>query len=237
MNANHQTSNNDLIRLRSMSSFWGDIFTGTKAQLNAIGFGVGCLFPGEPHAKKRSCKLPIAHGYAKVRVSVSWRVKSPPGTPFEDVVFDVDAYHLASDSRREQKPIAFAPGVTLQKCWQGKTYVGTAQALLLAGLIQERQLPGMPGCGKCTTTFDANGNVFTRGSENWGQPGFTVVRKYNKKISVYCIASEADQEAGKELDRQKENAYEWACLEAKRKAQASQSAPRPRPALRLVWSV
>lgn len=86
------------------------------------------------------------------------------------------------------------------------------------------------------TTFDADGKMFKRGSADWCQAGFTVVKKYGKKISVYVIASEVDQEAGKVLDRQKQNAYELACLEAKRKAQASRIAPRPRPALRLVWS-
>ena len=237
MNTSHKSFNSDMIRLRSMSGYWGDVFTGTKAQLNAIGFGVGCLFPGEPHANKKSCKLPPTHGYAKVRVGASWRVKCKPETPFEDRIFDVDAHHLAHDLRRDERPISFAPGVTLRKCWQGKTYVGTAQALLLAGLIEERQLPGMPGCGKCTTTFDTDGNIFTRGSTHWFQPGFKIVKKHGKKISVFCIASDVEQEAGKELDRQKQNAYEWACLEAKRKAQDSQSAPRPRPALRLVWSV
>ncbi len=235
MNTNHQAINNDLIRLRRMSSFRGDIYTGTKAQLNAIGFGVGCLFPGEPHANKKSCNLPLAHGYALVRVHVSWWVKSKPDTPFEELVFDVDACHLAKDSRQEKR-ISFAPGVTLQKCWQGKTYVGTAQALLLAGLIEERQLPGMPGCGKCTTTFDTNGNIFPRGSGNWSQPGFKVVRKYGKKISVYCIGSYAEQEAGKDRDKQKQSDYELACLEAKHAREIRQNAPRPRPNLRLVWS-
>ena len=60
MNANHQT--NDFIRLRTMSCFWGDIFTGTKAQLNAIGFGVGCAFPGEPGGGKLKCKISRSHG-------------------------------------------------------------------------------------------------------------------------------------------------------------------------------
>jgi hypothetical protein len=237
MNANHQTINRDLIQLRSMSDSWGDVFTGTKAQLNAVGFGVGCLFPGEPRANKKSCKLPIAHGYAEVCVHVPCGVKSPPDAPFQELVFYVTAHYLTSDSIRREKRISFAPGVFLQKDWQGETYVGTAQALLLAGLIEERQLPGMPGCGKCTTTFDANGDICSRGRSGLYRPsGSKVVRKYGKKISVFCIASATDQEVGKDRERQKWEAYLVACLDAKCKALALQSAPRQRPALRLVWS-
>lgn len=236
MSANHQTYENDLIRLRRMSAFWGDSFTGTKAQLNAVGFGVGCAFPGEPGAAKKNCRLPLAHGYARVRVGVSWRDKQQPGTPFDEIIFEVDAYHLANDLRHQENPISFAPGVTVKKFCMGDTYVGTAQALLLAGLIEDRQLPGAPGCGKCTTTFDTKGGIFGRSTTNWCQPGFKIVSKYGKKISVYCIASAAEQELRKERDKQIEKAYVWACLEAKRAKQLHQSSPRPRPALRLVWS-
>jgi hypothetical protein len=236
MSANHQTNENDLIRLRRMSAFWGDSFTGTKAQLNAVGFGVGCAFPGEPGAAKKNCRLPLAHGYARISVRVSWWDKPQPGTPFDEIIFEVDAYHLTYDLRHKERPIPFAPGVTVQKCWVGETYVGTAQALLLAGLIEERQLPGMPGCGKCTTTFDTNGSIFTIGSTDWCQPGFKIVKKYGKKISVFCIGSDAQQEMGKERDKHRQDAYELACLEAKREKQLHQSSLRPRPALRLVWS-
>jgi len=239
MSINHQTINNDLIRLRRASAFWGDVFTGTKAQLNAIGFGVGCLFPGEPHANKKSCGLPLAHGYALVRVRASWWVKPPPGTPFEEVVFDVDACHLASDPRHIEGPIQFAPGVILKGgIYSCDHYYGEARALIHAGIIEERQLPGMPGCGKCTTTFDADGKILLRGGGvDWHQPGFKIVRKYGKKICVACVVSPEEEARRDALRTQKQNAYELACLEAKRAKQLRQNSTRPRPALRLVWSV
>ena len=230
MTANHQT--NDCIRLRTGSYFWGDIFTGTKAQLNAIGFGVGCLFPGEPKANKKECSLPLAYGYEKVKVIVPWGRRGEAEKPFEERTFEVLAHHLETDSRWDEQHIQFAPGVVLK----GGHYYGEARALILAGIIHEHQLPGMPGCGKCTTTFDAEGRIFKRGSGYWQQPGFKIVRKYGKKICVFCVVS-AEEKALREFrSKQRQNAYELACLEAKRKAQACQSAPRPRPALRLVWS-
>lgn len=235
MNANHQT--NDFIRLRKMSCFWGDIFTGTKAQLNAIGFGVDCAFPGEPHAAKKQCKLPATHGYKRVDVRIDWLRRLESDKPFDERNFEVWAHHLETERETREKPIQFAPGVVLKGgVYSEDHYIGTAQSLIQAGVIEERQLPGMPGCGKCTTTFDADGSIFKRGSVDWHQPGFKVVKKYGKKIVVICIASTEEQERRVFRRRQGEAAYELACLEAKRKAQACQSAPRPRPALRLVWS-
>lgn len=236
MNASHQA--NDLIRLRTMSSFWGDIFSGTKAQLNEIGFGAGCLFPGEPLAAKRTCRLPLAHGYARVEVRLGWMEGPQSEKPFEARIFSVDASHLADDSERKRRSVPFAPGVTVTENRLTDTYTGTAQALILAGLIEERQLPGMPGCGRCTTTFDACGNIFERKSHpDWRQEGFKTVRKYGKKITVHCVVSIAIHELRKKQFDQKQSAYELACMEAKHAKQVQQNTPRPRPNLRLVWSV
>ncbi len=235
MTSIHKTD--DFGKLRTLSSFWGDRFTGTKAQLNAIGFGVGCLFPGEPKANKKKCRLPPAHGYQRVNVEFEWTKRLQSDTPLDERTFDVCAYHLDSHKDRREKPTRFATGVTLREERWGDTYVGTAHALILAGVIEERQLPGMPGCGKCTSTFDAQGQLFTRGSADWHQPEFKVVRKYGKKISVYCIVSEEVHAQRSERDMQKESAHKLACMEAKRQNLVNRSTPKPRPNLRLVWSV
>lgn len=232
MSTDRQANNKDLIRLRSMSSFWGDIFTGTKAQLNAIGFGVGCLFPGEPRANKRICKLPLAHGYAKVQVRVNWMLRNEVEMPFEQRTFEVIAQHLEHDPRFERKYTHIAPGVVLR----GSSYYGEAQALIHAGIIHEQQLPGMPGCGKCTTTFDLEGNVFRRTSGYWQQPGFKVVSKYGKKISVFCVPTDEERATKKLHFFHQQEAFEKACMDAKRAKQKRENDPRPRPNLRLVWS-
>jgi hypothetical protein len=238
MNANHQT--NDFMRLRKMSCYWGDIFTGTKAQLNAIGFGVGCAFPGEPGAGKLRCKITRSHGYALVDVRIDWcltpttrALRREPEKPFEERTFEVWAHHLEKDSRVDAQRIDVAPGVVLKDAH----YYGDARDLIRAGIIHEYQLPGMPGCGKCTTTFDAEGLVLKRSAGNWQQPGFKIVRKYGKKICVYIVPSVEDRSLSHIRDRQRQEAYELECLEAKHAAQRLQNGPRPRPALRLVWSV
>lgn len=233
MNANHNF--HDRFSLRRLESFWGDIFTGTKAQLNAAGFGRGCVFPGEPNAPKNRCSLPLAHGYKRVEVMVEWRVPQSE-RPFAERTFDVLACHLASDRFALEKRTLFAPGVKLRKTNFTDDYIGAAQALIQAGLIEDCQLPGMPGCGKCTTTFDADGKIFKRGSFSWRQPGFKVVRKYGNTIEVSVLVTTAEKEARIALDDARRRAYELQCLDAKRKAQALQNASRARPSLRLVWS-
>lgn len=53
---------NDLrgMELRMECGSWGESWTGTKAQLQAAGLGVGMFFPGEPGAKKKVvCKCPL----------------------------------------------------------------------------------------------------------------------------------------------------------------------------------
>jgi hypothetical protein len=157
--------------------------------------------------------------------------------PFEERIFDVWAHHLENDSMIREKPMTFAPGVVLKEGASGDLYTGTALALIQAGVIEEHQLPGMPGCGKCTTTFDSDGKILQRGSTDWCQAGFKVVRKYGKKFSVNCIVTDEEKARRVALYQQKWDAYEMACLQAKRDAQTRQSAPRQRPDLRLVWSV
>ncbi len=235
MNTNHKA--NDLLRLCTMSSFWGEIYSGTKAQLNEIGFGVDCLFPGEPLGAKRQCRLPLAHGYARVEVALASSEGTQSEKPFEARIFSVHASHLAYDSDHKKRRVPFAPGVTVTENGWADTYTGTAQALILAGVIEERQLPGMPGCGRCTTTFDTRGEICTRGSLLWKQEGFKVVRKYGKKITVRCGASKEKEELSRKQHLQEQEAYKLACMEVKRAKQLKQATPRPRPNLRLVWSV
>lgn len=227
---------NDLRQLHTGAFFWGDIYTGTKAQLNAAGFGIGCAFPGEPNAAKKRCELPVIHGYKRVDVRIDRMLRFESGIPFEELTFDVWAHHLATDAETREEPIQFAPGVVFREELRSDTYTGTAQALIQSGVIEEHQLPGMPGCGKCTTTFDTDGKIFKRGSSDWCQPGFKVIRKYGKKISVNCIVTDMEHDVRRARYLQKHRAYELACLEAKRETQLRQSAPRPRPSLKLVWS-
>jgi len=234
MSANHNF--HDRFPLRKVESFWGDIFTGTKAQLNAAGFGLGCAFPGEPKAPKKRCSLPLAHGYKKVEVMVEWTSEPQSARPFAERTFDVRAYHLATDRFDLGKRIQFAPGVKVSHANFIDSYMGAAQALIQAGLIEDYQLPGMPGCGKCTTTFDTDGKIFKRGSAHWIQPGFKVVRKYGNTIEVSVVVATGEREARIARYQASQSAYVLECLKAKREAQAFQNASGTRPSLRLVWS-
>ncbi|MFM9427338.1 hypothetical protein RCH10_003794 [Variovorax sp. GrIS 2.14] len=45
------------------------------------------------------------------------------------------------------------PGVSFDMDWQGKHYIGTAEALAAAGLLTLDQLPGLPGMPSTATTY------------------------------------------------------------------------------------
>jgi hypothetical protein len=45
------------------------------------------------------------------------------------------------------------PGVSVSTDWEGKHYIGTAEALAAAGLLTLDQLPGMPGMPSTATTY------------------------------------------------------------------------------------
>lgn len=64
--------------LRTEYGSWGESWTGTKAQMQAAGLGIGMLFPGEPGAKKKVvCKCPIGFKF-EVRQHID-KVKAAAG--------------------------------------------------------------------------------------------------------------------------------------------------------------
>lgn len=59
-------------------------------------------------------------------------------------------------------PIQFAPGVVLKRARHADEYVGTAAALVAAGVCREDQLPGKPGRGKTMCTYFPDGSPKNR---------------------------------------------------------------------------
>jgi hypothetical protein len=54
---------------------------------------------------------------------------------------------------------SFAPGVTLRESTHSDIYVGTADALVTAGLMKADQFPGQPGMRKVVVTIFADGTL------------------------------------------------------------------------------
>ena len=69
----------------------------------------------------------------------------------------------------------FSTGVEYRQERLCDVFIGTAECLIAAGLIQLQQLPGQPGNGPTSATFYADGSKVERG-RHWGR-----VREAGKK--------------------------------------------------------
>jgi hypothetical protein len=113
-------------------------------------------------------------------------------------------------SRCDGKP--FVTGVTFHEAVSGDVYVGTADALITAGLATSIQLPGQPGCPRKTTSV-----VFADGSMPTGScntsyskgrlPGAKHIRRASKNVYEVTVqiseeVSRSRREASIAMDRQ-----------------------------------
>jgi hypothetical protein len=94
---------------------------------------------------------------------------------------------------------AFAPGVTLRESTRLDIYVGTADALVTAGLMTADQFPGQPGMRKVVVTIFADGTVPTgaptANHRRAREPGAIRIRRASKtkfSVSVYVPDNVAD---------------------------------------------
>lgn len=133
---------------------WGDLIYGTKAELQALGLGVGVPFPGEPNGPKRLLNVVDPRGFpTKIECCKSWR----------DTEYAASISFTGRD-RPQSKSSAFAPGVTKEECFWSDDYIGTEAALVGTGLVQAHQLPGKPGMRKTRVTIFADGSMPTGAS-------------------------------------------------------------------------
>ena len=96
----------------------------------------------------------------------------------------------------------YAPGVkiTNQSYWYNE-YLGTAEALVAAGLVRADQLPGLPGLGTTRTTFYGRIRVKRGASNPKRDKKYLSVTKIGKKFRVVRGASVAVQ-AERQAERQ-----------------------------------
>jgi hypothetical protein len=139
---------------------WGDLIYATKDQLRAIGIGVDAEFPGETGNAKRRVTVRDPRGF---------RCQIENCDHLEEGIFSAT---IRFPGREQPEPQfeAFAPGVRrLENIWSDD-YLGTAEALAAAGLIQPGQLPGQPGMRKSIVTILPDGSV-PRGPSKTKGPG------------------------------------------------------------------
>jgi len=140
---------------KHMKYDWGELWCGTKQQLQAAGFALDAVFPGEEGGPVRRMTVRDVSG-RKVEIRKEFRSEGP------DYYYEASRHYLddaaALKAWRLSLTTTYAPGVA---CYSGNVrsdeFKGTAQSLVAAGLIENGQLPGQPGRGKMMVTYDAQG--------------------------------------------------------------------------------
>jgi hypothetical protein len=218
---------------------WGDLILGSKAELQALGIGVGMAFPGEPDGPKRRLYCLDPRGF-RARVE-RWRFGEDHfscAIPFPD----------RDSSPPRPDPAEVAPGVLCSStCHWFDEYVGTAEALVAAGLVQPNHFPGLPGMRKVCVTVLPDGTPLggaptANQPEAAGAPGARTITKAGRKAYRVRVRVPDDVRAARYDENRRLDAEHNAWL---------LSLPRPRPLvapdrevaareqrqqLRLVWS-
>ena len=84
----------------------------------------------------------------------------------------------------------FAPGVKKVEEDRYDRYIGAADALIAAGLVELHQLPGQPGNGAFMASFLPDGTRVRKGSTAGNMPGGIRVRRCGKKFEVAVVVDD-----------------------------------------------
>lgn len=218
---------------------WGEVFSGTKEELQAAGFAIGVPFPGEAGANKTKLTIAGVKGFARVSIRKVFEYGSDIGRRVHKGLFDVHAHYLHEDLWKpyRKNPTVYAPGVTRHECVRGDVYTGTAAALVACGIATMEQLPGSPNCGKVRTTFLPDGRrVAKGGSGAYYLAGSKCVRQNGTVVVVEIVVDESIREARRAdcLLQKDADLLIWRDALSRRHALANM--PKRRDHLRLVWS-
>lgn len=125
---------------------------------------------------------------------------------------DRDSGATAQWSNVHQLREAQAPeGVRVERCSTCDTFIGTAQALVAAGLVRPDQLPGQPGRPKVSARYDAEGALIGRHARPVGGASFLRINRTGRdcfRVVRYPSAPEVAQ-------RREAERLQWAAEEAR----------------------
>lgn len=180
-------------------AIWGEIIHATKAQLQSFGIGVDAAFPGEPEQPSSRLKVIDPRGYQ---------------TSIYHSEGDVFSAHISFTERRCLMKKFESPdlGGALRarpayiSC---DRYIGTADALVGAGLVRFDQLPGQPGVGKCQVTILAD-STGSRKSLAMFDPGTKVIQKVSKSTYGISITVSPDEQERRWAAEQAHRDQHWA---------------------------
>lgn len=220
-----------------------EVFAGTKEEIQAVGFGLGKLFPGEPGANKRKLSLGKVNGFASASITRMRTFDRDAGVWVELDRFEVDAYYIARkwpDSRT--KKTDFASGVTRHEDLWSDVYTGSRDALIDAGLARPEQFPGTANTGKVRTTFLPDGTRVKKGGGGASQAGSKTVKQFGGRFQVEILVEDAvNEKRHSDWSKRSDDArlqYDRALAERAASIMTAKAATKPKHAshLRLVWS-
>jgi hypothetical protein len=130
---------------------WGDLLYGTADQLRSIGIAVATVSRGEGGQFRRRQSLTDPRGFKCLIEACQSRGEG------------LFAVSIPLPGRQQPEPVweRFSRGVRRQANVWTDDYVGSADALVCAGLILSTQLPGQPGMRKVIVTVLPDGSVPT----------------------------------------------------------------------------
>lgn len=232
--------------IRYEQLLWGDLVTGTKAQLQSLGIGHERTYPGEAGGPSRQLNVLDPRGF-KTKIERLRHDADEGGRFVASICFpDREA------CPEEERSTPFR-GVSLrQRVWVDE-YTGNAEALVAAGLCRAEHLPGSPGMRKMRVTIFPDGTVPTGPAtavyQQRSAPGAKWIEKRcsdTYRVCVYLPEEEADRR--RSANRQRYLAWELRMDALPRPAPLMDLQVRSSPArvppriipptrhLKLVWS-
>lgn len=186
---------------------WGDLIYGTKDALQAVGVGIGLAFPGEAGGPKRELKTTDPRGF-KCRITDGSHRRA-----------GVYCASIKFPDREQPEALGgwkhFAPGVQRKASTWADEFIGTADDLVSAGLVQPGYFPGCPGMRKVTVTILPDGSIPNgaptanhRDSRSPGAKSITRASKANYRVELYIseelkeLRWQAEQKARDEWEKE-----------------------------------
>lgn len=180
---------------------WGETIRATKEQLQSFGIGKGQLFPGEPGGPRRPIVVTDPRGYrAEIR-------------DYVDGLFVVDLTYPGREYAHIDHTPARANLRTIPSEWVDE-YVGTAEAMIAAGLVTADKFPGLPGCPKVRTTVLPDGTL-AKGAVHWrarlveGTKQITKVSKSTYRVTVRLSEAENQRRQLAAIEHRREWEAQW----------------------------
>lgn len=219
---------------------WGDRVEGSKAQLQALGIGVGMPFPGEPGAPKRELRTQDPRGFG-VRITTQYC-----GVGIFSARIDFPGWPERPDIWKTTHHVF--PGIQTRKYTWFDEHLGSADQLAAAGLVSLEHLPGSVGMRKTRVSVRADGTPLlgppTANHRDWRQPGARWIERASTfKYRVYVVVPEVEEARRRAADSAAERQWAQTVWTLPRPARLDMLSACHRPAepvrrghLTLVWS-